>query len=88
MLTSPSFPLRKVTNVRTSQQTAVVEQPPLHTASFIEAEEQLFKRLSDLAQKERISLKILTSELLKAFLILHKREVKQCVENIKRRSLR
>jgi predicted transcriptional regulator len=74
-----------------SQQTVTVgvDSTPTTPPSFsIEVEEQVFKRLSDLANKERLSITVLTSQLLKVFLTLHKREVRQLIENIKKRAFR
>ena len=74
-----------------SQQTVTVgvDSTPTTPPPFsIEVEEQVFKRLSDLANKERLSITVLTSQLLKVFLTLHKREVRQLIENIKKRAFR
>jgi len=57
-----------------------------HTIFSIEVHENIYKRLSDLADKEEIPVKALTSELLKTMLILHHRELRQIIEAIKKRN--
>jgi hypothetical protein len=65
-------------------QIAVVENQPHSTPHLqIEVQEHIFKRLSDLANKEQIPLKLLVSELLREMLLFHKREVQKIVEKLK-----
>jgi hypothetical protein len=60
--------------------------PSPHPLFSIEVHENIYKRLSDLADKEEIPVKMLASELLKTMLILHHRELRQIIEAIKKRN--
>lgn len=64
---------------------AVVETQPHSTPPFsIDVEEHISKRLSDIADKEQIDLKLLTSELLRTFIILHRSETQRIIDKLKR----
>ena len=71
----------------TSQQPiAEAEHAQGSTSAFsVEVEEHIFKHLSDLANKENVPLNPLSSEIFKAFLVLHRRELRQIIETIKKR---
>jgi hypothetical protein len=51
---------------------------------FIEIEESVFKRLTNLATKERIGINELASALIKCLLLLHRTEVKRIIEEVRR----
>jgi uncharacterized protein YwlG (UPF0340 family) len=77
--------------METSQQNPVadVREAQARTPYFsVEIEEKIFKRLTELSEKEGVSIKILASEMLKTFLTLHHRELKALIEILKKRSWR
>jgi len=81
----------KVTKMETSQQKPVadVREAQARTPSFtIEIEETVFQKLTNLATKEQIPISQLASEILKAFLTAHHRELKTLIETLKKRSRR
>jgi len=68
---------------------AVVEVAQASTPLFyVEVEASIFKKLTNLATKEQIPISQLTSEILKAFLTAHHRELKALIETLKKRSRR
>jgi citrate synthase len=78
-----------VTKMETSQQNPVadVREAQARTPSFtIEIEETVFQKLTNLATKEQIPISQLASEILKAFLTAHHRELKALIESLKKRS--
>jgi hypothetical protein len=80
-----------LTKVRTSQQVsvAVAKEAQAFVPPFsVEVESSVFKRLTELSSKEGVPIKTLASEMLKAFLTLHHRELKQLIEKLKKRTRR
>lgn len=73
--------------VQTNQQEppAVVGNAQVPTSALfsIQIEENIFKRLSDLASINGIPLKLLASRLLMHMVVYHRTEVKELVERIK-----
>jgi len=67
---------------------AVVEKPRSTPLFWIEIEENVFKKLTILAAKEQIPISQLASEILKAFLTAHHRELKTLIETLKKRARR
>jgi hypothetical protein len=67
---------------------AVVENPHSTPLFYVEVEASIFKKLTNLATKEQIPISQLTSEILKAFLTAHHRELKALIESLKKRSRR
>jgi hypothetical protein len=70
-----------------SQQTATVgvdSTPP--RLPCIEIEQSVFKRLSTLAIKERVSVNELGSALIKRMLLLHRTEVRRVIDELKRKN--
>jgi EAL domain-containing protein (putative c-di-GMP-specific phosphodiesterase class I) len=77
--------------METSQQEprAVVGNPKPNPAFFsIEIESSVFQKLTNLATKEQLPINQLVSEILKAFLTAHHRELKSLIETLKKRSRR
>jgi len=65
--------------------TVGVDSIPRTPPSFlIELDENVFKRLHTLSTKEGISINELGSALIKCLLLLHRTEVKQIIDTIKR----
>jgi len=66
-------------------QQAVMEVAQASIPPFlIEIDESVFKRLTNLANKEGISINELASALIKCLLLLHRAEVKRVIDTIKR----
>jgi hypothetical protein len=61
--------------------------PPIPPSS-LELSKNVFQKLANLATKENVSVNQLASEMLKAMLALHHREVRQIIETIKKRAFR
>ena len=62
-------------------QTLQQGSPPIF---YVEVEKSISQRLSDLADKEHIPLKILTSRLIMHMLIYHRKEVSEIITLIRR----
>jgi len=72
--------------MQTHQQTPVAsvdEAQASHSLFSVEIEENIFKRLSDLASINGIPIKVLVSRLLMHMVVYHRMEIKEIVERIK-----
>jgi hypothetical protein len=75
--------------METSQQNPVadVREAQARTPYFsVEIEESVFKRLSTLALKEKVSINELGSALIKRLLLLHRTEVQRVIDELKRKN--
>jgi hypothetical protein len=61
----------------------VQSTPALPSCAFIEVEETVFDRLSEISTAEKIPLKILTSRLIKHMVLYHRKEIVELITRIK-----
>jgi hypothetical protein len=57
-------------------------------AFSIEIPKHLFQKLDDISTRENISLREFVSELLRRMLLYHRKETREIIENLKKRSFR